>query len=409
MSVLKTEISSIDIRSAIDGVVRRWWLVGLGVVVSIGIVGLQDFGLISKSTPILTVVERRYEPMNEIDELGLARIEPSMIVPTPSFENQLAILTSPEVLEQLQAKSDSMASMEITRSEPRFTIVESIDNANNRVSFLSTGTPNIIFKCIGSDRSECIRLTDAYVAMTVELRKESILGGLSEASSLIQGLIESVSQDRSNLGDNAYRAAARESELAVLETKRIAINQAISKISGGLIPVTDDTYQLGGEKSPVSMSSYGFAATVGLILGLLVALQVSYSDSTIRFAWQILRIDREIQVIGSPFPRADAVQATAVASAIERTAYGGTTSVLVIAHSKKAQSFAADALALAPSVRGEVLTSIDSLSVQHLINPGDRGLVIVVEKEKMKRRDLSEITGVARSGGLSLIGVVLIA
>jgi uncharacterized membrane protein len=83
--------------------------------------------------------------------------------------------------------------------------------------------------------------------------------------------------------------------------------------------------------------------------------------------------------------------------------------VLVIAHSKKAQSFAADALALAPSVRGEVVTSIDSLSVQHLINPGDRGLVIVVEKEKMKRRDLSEITGVARSGGLSLIGVVLIA
>jgi hypothetical protein len=408
MTVFESEIPSIDIRSAIDGVARRWWIVGLGLVVSLGIVGLQDVGLISKSTPVLTVVERRYEPKNEVDELGLARIEPSMIVPVPSFENQLAILRSPELLEQLRTKPGSTASIEITQSEPRFTIVESIDNANNRVSFLSTGTPNLTFKCFGSEQKECLDLVDAYVAKAVELRKESVLGGLSDASSLVQDLIESVSQDVDKSGNDSIKAAALASELAILRTKSAAISKAASKISGGLIPVTDDTYQVGGTTTPVTTSTYGFAATVGLIIGLLLALQLSYSDKTIRYSWQILRLDNKIHVIGSPFPRADIVQATATAASVERAAHSGTTSMLVLAPSKKAQSFASEALSLAPNIANEIHSSIDSISVQQLTNSGNKGLLIVIEKAQMLRRDLQEMIGIAKSGGLSLIGVVLI-
>lgn len=406
---LQSEIPSIDIRASIDGVKRRWWILGTGIIASLGVVGLQDLGVFSRTEPKLTVVERKYEPLNEIDELGLARIEPSMIVPTPSFDNQFAILTSPEVLEQLRLKSGSDATMEITRTEPRFTIVDSIDNANNRVSFLSTGTPSITFKCFGSTRDVCLSLTDAYVARAIELRRESMLGGLRDASALIEDLIENARADRANSPSDSYESAALETELSTLKTKRIALERAISTISGAFVVITDDTYQVGGGRRAASASTYGFAATVGLILGLLVALQLSYLEKSIRYSWQVQRMGQGIRVIGSPNPRTDVVQATAVASALERAAITGSTSIFIVALSKKSRLFATEILALATSVSGEIVESIDSVSVDQLINRGDKALLIVIEQGQSNRAELSETIGIAQAGGLSLIGVVLIS
>lgn len=408
MVSLESEIPSIDLRSAINGAVRRWWIIALAVTSALGIVGLQDLGLGSTTLPTITVVERRYEPLNEIDELGLARIEPSMIIPTPSFENQLAILTSPEMLVRLRRISNSSANMEVTRSEPKFTIIDSVDNANNRVSFLSTGTPIFNFKCFGSDENECIRLTDAYVDEAIKLRKESVLGGLNGAASLTQQLIDLTKQKQAD-PMSPETLSAQASEIAILETKRLALSQAISAVTGGFIPISDGTYQIGGQVSTVSTSTYGFAATVGLIIGLLLALQLSYMDSTIRYAWQIWRIDRGIRILGSPRPRADAVQVTAVAAAIEHAALNGAKSVQIWASSTKLHEFASEVLRLVPQVSSDILTSIESASVQQLANQGNKTLVVLVEIAKMKRLELIEVIGIAKSGGVPMLGVALIS
>ena len=177
MSFLNTEIPSVDLRSALDGIVRRWWVVLLSVVIAMGIVFAQDSGLRTEPAGNV-IVERTYEAVVETDALDIVKIDPSSIVPVPSFDNQVAILTSSETLDQLREQTDSDAEVSVTRSEPKFTIVETIDDLNNRVSFLSTGTPAYTFRCIGKAEDSCNDLIDAYVSKTVELRKESVLGGL---------------------------------------------------------------------------------------------------------------------------------------------------------------------------------------------------------------------------------------
>ena len=101
MSFLNTEIPSVDLRSALDGIVRRWWVVLLSVVIAMGIVFAQDSGLRTEPAGN-AIVERTYEAVVETDALNIVKIDPSSIVPVPSFDNQVAILTSSETLDQLR-------------------------------------------------------------------------------------------------------------------------------------------------------------------------------------------------------------------------------------------------------------------------------------------------------------------
>jgi hypothetical protein len=132
-------------------------------------------------------------------------------------------------------------------------------------------------------------------------------------------------------------------------------------------------------------------------------------DSTIRYAWQIWRIDRGIRILGSPRPRADAVQVTAVAAAIEHAALNGAKSVQIWASSTKLHEFASEVLRLVPQVSSDILTSIESASVQQLANQGNKTLVVLVEIAKMKRLELIEVIGIAKSGGVPMLGVALIS
>ena len=145
VSLLNSEIPSVDLRAAVDGIARRWWIVVLSILIAIGVVFAQDSGL--RTEPAGSVnVERTYEALVETDALDIVKVDPAAIVPVPSFDNQLAILRTQGTLDELRQTASSDALIEITRSEPKFTIVETIDDLNNKVSFLSTGTPAYTYK-----------------------------------------------------------------------------------------------------------------------------------------------------------------------------------------------------------------------------------------------------------------------
>lgn len=408
MSFVNSDIPSVDLRSALDGVKRRWWLVALSVAVTIGVVFIQDSGLASSPEEKI-VVDRSYEAVVETDELGIVKVDPSAIVPVPSLDNQLALLKSEDVFTELRESTGVDASVDVSRSEPKFTISDSLDELNNRVTFLSTGTPTYFFHCVGNSEEDCNTILDVYVKMTVERRKESILGGLNGGLELMNSLI-AAGEERLASGnlDDAQRIAQR-NELASLTTKRDALQASTSGVSGELILVTSESFVQGRTTASVTASTYGFGFGVGLIIGLLLALQLATLDKTIRYPWQVRRVNSSVPILGSPMARADDAQSTALAGALEHAKAQGATSAMIHTLDPSLTDFAHSVIAKVPQANALVSRSSDGLTVNHVAGGNTRSLIVLVKSGRTTRSELSEALGLLTAGGNRLLGVALIS
>ena len=407
MSFLNTELPSVDLRSALDGVARRWWLVLLSVIVAVGLVFAQDSGLRTEPAGNV-IVERTYEALVETDALEVVKVDPAAIVPVPSFDNQLAILTSSETLNELRNQVGSDSAVSVTRSEPKFTIIETIDDLNNKVSFLSTGTPTYTYRCIGSDEENCGALIDAYVEKTVELRKASVLGGLDEGLTLVTNLISEAQQRLTDGSLSADQFQPQRVELAGLITKRDALQNVRRMVTGGLIFVTEGSWTEGKTTASVTASTYGFGFGVGLIIGLLLALQLAAFDKKIRHAWQIRRVNDGLQILGSPFGDNSTGLKTALAAALQHAQSTGATSALIVTHDQALNTFANDVLLLVPTIPGTVVTLASDASVDQLAGGQSRGVIVLVKSGATTRKQLAETLGLIASGGNRILGVALV-
>ena len=407
VSYLNADIPSVDLRSALDGVARRWWVVVACVVVAIGVVFAQGSGLQSEPDGNV-VVERVYEAAVEIDELSIVRIDPSAITPVPSFDNQLGILRSDATLEELRGIANSQDAVEVTRTEPKFTIVETIDDLNNRVSFLSTGTPAYTFRCIGAAMDSCSRLIDAFASKTTQLRKESVLGGLEGGLSLTSTLIEDAQERLEGGSLDAERRSAQLTELASLVTKRDALQLAASRVTGELTLVSEGSWVEGKTTDSVTASTYGFGFGVGLVLGVLLALQLAAMDKRVRHAWQVRRVDQNLNVIGSPFARHDQGQVTAIAAALQSAQRDGARSALVVAEHPSLVDFARTMVAEVPGLATTIVESTNTPTVDQLSSSSSQVALVLVKAGHTTRRALAESIGIVTAGGSRLLGVALI-
>jgi hypothetical protein len=407
VSFLNAEIPSVDVRAALDGISRRWWIVLLSIIIAVGIVFAQDSGLRTEPAGNV-IVERTYEALVETDALSVVKVDPAAIVPVPSFDNQLAILSSEETLDELRANTGTDVMVEVTRSEPKFTIVETIDDLNNKVSFLSTGTPAYTYRCVGTSEVPCNDLIDAYVAKTVELRKESVLGGLDGGLTLLTDLI---AKAEARLGDGSLdegQKSAQRVELAALITKRDALEDARAGVTGSLLLVKEGTWTEGKTTASVSATTYGFGFAVGLILGILLVLQLTAMDKTIRHGWQVRRVDESLPILGSPFARNDQGQLTALAAALRHAQTTGATSALIVAHESELVLIGQKVLDLTPGMSGVVLASATEATVDQLAGGQTRAVIALIKAGRTTRRELAETVGLVASGGNRMLGVALI-
>ena len=407
VSFLNEDIPMVDLRSALDGVVRRWWVVAACVIVAVGVVFAQDSGLRSQPDGNV-IVERTYEAAVEIDELSIVKIDPSAITPVPSFDNQLGILRSDATLEDLRGIANSQDSMEVTRSEPKFTIVETIDDLNNRVSFLSTGTPAYSFRCVGTQMDSCSRLIDAFAAKTTQLRKESVLGGLKGGLTLTSTLIDRARGRLESGSLDAEQRSAQLMELVSLETKRDALELVTSNITGELTLVSENSWVKGQTTSAVSTSTYGFGLGIGLILGVLLALQLAATDKRIRHAWQVRRMNHALPIIGSPFARHDQGQITALAAALHHAQRGGAGSALVVAEHPTLADFARHVVAQVPGLATTIIESTKGATVGQLTGTSSQVGLVLIKAGYTTRPALAESVGIVTAGGSRLLGVALI-
>ena len=407
MTPLSADIPSLDIRSSIDGLRRRWWIVVVTIAVALIVVFVQDTGLRSEPAGE-TVVTARYQAEIETDELALAAVDPASVNPVPSYENQLAILTSPETLDELQKATGSTATVEVERSEPRFTITDTIDEENNYVSFLRTGNPTYTFICKGENEGTCVDLIDAYVTKTGRLRTESITGGLDDGERLLESLIDSTSARLAALNAGDDRRAATLVELASLHTKLEAVRFVRSNVNGNLVVVSQDSRVSGKTLNSVSASTYGFGFGVGLIVGLLIALQLTAMDRVIRRGWQVTRLGGDVRLLGSPHPRRDAAQAVAIGASLKTAAASGSRSAVIVALGESSQAFAREVMEIVPELSTTVIASADAASVNDIGGDPSRSLVLLVDAGHTTRDQVAEAIGLLTSGGARLLGVALV-
>lgn len=406
MTFADTEVSSVDLRAALSGVVRRWWVVLVCVIVALALGFVQESGIGSDDAKVFVGVKKVYEPVIETDELGVVQVEPSSIVPVPSFDNQLEILQSDETLARLREQTGLNTGVEVTRSEPKFTIVNTVDQLNNTVSFLATGTPSYTYLCYGATRDDCDPMIDAYVAETISMRKESILAGLAGGISLLDGLIESTTTAASTAISPEERAA-RAAKVVDLTTKRDAMATARGQITGKMILVSEDSWIKGDESTSSPISNYLFAASVGLIVGLLLALQLAALDKRIRHARQIHRLASEVRVLGSPFPRSDASQATSIAAHILAATHDGRRSAVIVAPDSESTSFAHEVLKIAPRANGVVVSGVNEGALEVLAS-NSRVIVVLARAGVTTKRELAETLGLVSTGQNQVLGVALI-
>lgn len=407
MTFADTEVSSVDLRAALSGVVRRWWVVLVCVIVALALGFVQESGIGSDNAKVFVGVKKVYEPVIETDELGVVQVEPSSIVPVPSFDNQLEILQSDETLARLREQTGLNTGVEVTRSEPKFTIVNTVDQLNNTVSFLATGTPSYTYLCYGATRDDCDPMIDAYVAETISMRKESILAGLAGGISLLDGLIESTATAASDATISPEERAAQAAKVVDLRTKRNAMTTAREQITGKMILVSEDSWIQDLKSSSGPVSAYVFAASVGLIVGLLLALQLAALDKRIRHARQIHRLASEVRVLGSPFPRSDTAQATSIAAHILAATDDGRRSAVIVAPDSESTSFAHEILKIAPRANGVVMSGVNEGALEVLAS-NSRVIVVLASAGVTTKRELAETLGLVSTGQNQVLGVALI-
>lgn len=394
-----------DFRRTLQVVRLRWRILVSLIVVGAGLAALNDLNLFSGDDAAEVVVERFFEAPTEVSELGIARVDPVLLVPRPSADAQLAILRGADVLNEVTRGNSSDATLEINYSSPKFTIVDSLDEVNNRVSFLSTGHPSFSYTCISTSIVECDRLIDAYVSKTEIVRRDATRAGLKGSLDLLQSLIE---QSEMRLGDASYSSEERtaESELLVsLRSSNAAISIAYEQITGRLIQTSRTERLLVPENQSIQISSVGFGGLVGLIIGLLLVLQLGVIDDRIRFASDIPTLGDNFEVIGSSNGRKDLLQVASVTSVLSNETLQDLSDPVVIPFGKKSCDFSDSLKQVMPSLY--VIRNVDEEHIEALVRKNSKFALLIIELGVTRKREILELVGLASLRSVRC-GVVLV-
>jgi capsular polysaccharide biosynthesis protein len=403
--------STFDLRGVLDALRLRWWIVLLSSVVAVITVFIQETSSKAPTDGYLVTVYKNYEAKIETSALQIAQVDPSAVVPFPSFESQLGVLQSGDTSTELLARVGVDAVVAVTRSEPKFTMVDTLDEANNRVTFLSRGTTSYSYMCRAANVDDCNLIIDAYVAKTSDLRKDGTIGGLEVGQKLISDLLVAGEADLKELlstGAPATSIEALENKLVDLKTKSNALEFTVDEIAGTLEFASEVIVEDGATASFVKKSSYLYGLIFGLMVGLLLVSQLGISDKKIRNKRQINRGQSNLVVLGDIEAQSGVQESVAavVASArshsltlIRVVALGGESSTLSSFTSEVANH----------SLQITTLPAFSTLAAESLLAPANSGLVFAAVKGVDRVDALYKAVEAALLASNQVLGVLLVS
>jgi hypothetical protein len=403
--------STFDLRGVLDTLRLRWWIVLLSIIVAVFSVFIQETNSKAPTDGYLVTVYKTYEAKIETSALQIAQVDPSAVVPFPSFESQLGVLQSGDTATELLARAGVDAVVAVTRSEPKFTMVDTLDEANNRVTFLSRGTTSYTYMCRAANVEDCNKIIDAYVLKTSELRKEGTIGGLEVGQKLISELLMAGEADLNDLrstGAPATSIAALENKLVDLKTKSDALEFTADEIAGTLEFASEAIIEDGAAASFVKKSSYLYGLIFGLIVGLLIVSQLGITDKKIRSKRQINRGRPSLPVLGDVATGSGLQEgiAAVVASArahsinlVRVVGLGGESSTLSSFNNEVAKH----SLQVAP------LPLFSTLTAEALLAPANSAMILVAVKGVSRIDSLQQAVEAAQLAGNQVLGLLLVS
>ena len=403
--------STFDLHGVLDALRLRWWIVFVTTLIAVFAVFAQESDLKITNDGNTVTVTKTYEAQIETSALQIAQVDPSSVVPFPNFDNQVGVLRSAEVLAEVQGLTGNNAIVEVTRSEPKFTLVDTLDEADNRVTFLSRGTSTYTYVCRGLTPEDCDQSIDAFVEKTSELRKEGTIGGLKAGQELLAGLIEDAENRLQQLTNDSAPAAnlsAQAAKLIDLQTKSTALGFTADKVSGTLVLSGSMVVFDGPTISSVTASSYAYGGVFGVLLGILIAVQLGITDKKIRSKRQINRGQPGLSVLGDVAAGSGLQEgiAAVVASAraqsvnlVRVVGLGGESSTLSSFNGEVAKH----SLQVAP------LPLFSALTAEALLAPANSAMLLVAVKGVSRIDSLQQAVEAARLAGNHVLGVVLVS
>ena len=382
--------SGVDLRAFWETLRLRWWVIPAVLAVAVGLLWAQESDL--RTEPASYVVSRTYEARDPTAVLASVGIDPISVRAFPDVNNQVLILQSVDVHEEIAAKLGRDIAVTVSRSKPTFTLVDTLESdGQSSFVFQSAGVPTYSFSCNESARETCDAAIDAYAAKAADLRNAAFRAGLEDLKSVLESVNTSADD-------------------ATLTVKISAIDELLDRLETPLVEVSRYEETVGATVSSVRRPTYTFGVIAGLIIALLILLQLTYSDRRIRSLRQLSRL-ASTSLLGALSPKPNGVQDRQVAVVLHRAIshHGATQVRLLPLRTPIRDSLAIDRMFAMLTVTPRTSAPFSELSVAELATPSANELdVIVVQRNRDLRTDVIEVlSALTRSGG-TLAGVLLI-
>ena len=375
---------------------KKWWIVPLTMLLGLTLMFLQESDL--QTSPRYFSLTKTYEPLDEAGPLSIVGLDPSLIKPFPSEENQLAILLNNESQKEVLAKIKGEVDVSVTRSEPNFSLTSSQGaEGKNQFSFVSYGSSSYSFACVETDPINCDSAIDAFVAKLVSIRAKATKSGLQNSITLIDSLLSSP--------EDISIAAVQK-----LTLQRLALNKSIELVTGEVKLIGVSQYSGGAEVTSVNRSTYLFGLLIGLVLGCLILLQLIFSDGKIRGAKQLVNLVGYKQFLGELSAKNQSISLQHLAAAIQAThpIKKATVLRLVAIGSEADNEQTKKALAKVLSCKIILAGQLKSLNAKSLAPMSDSPVILLAKKHRSESSDLQNAWTVVEKSGNNILGVVLV-
>lgn len=274
-------LSGFDLRALWETVRLRWWVIPITPLLAVGFLWAQETDL--RTEPASYFVSRSYEGRDPTGVLASVGIDPISVRSFPDVNNQLLILQSTTVRDEIAEQIGNSATVTVTRSRPSFALIDTLESdGQSSFVFQSAGVPTYSFSCNEPERATCDSAIDAYVAKASALRTDALRAGLNDLRAVLE-------------------ETNRQSNDPSLATKIAAIDVLLERAGAPLAQISEYEEPIGATLESVQRPTYTFGIAAGLVISVLILLQLTYSDTRVRSLRSLVRLvghDRLLGVVG---------------------------------------------------------------------------------------------------------------
>ena len=387
MGILNREVGEVELIPVARGIVSRWWIVLIAALVGVVAMWSQESDL--ATTPATTEVVRTYESRDETALLTLVGIDPSTVIPFPSFENQVLQVQEQAMRDSISSRIGFSAAVSVSRSEQKFSLVNTNQGDGlTKFTFLSVGTPTYTFFCSDESAENCNTALDEYLLELQEIRKQSIVSGLDRLQILLESLpIETESNSE----------------------KIEALKAAKPLIKGELALLSTTTTAVGATVSTVQTTTYIFGLIGGALIGLLIALQLTLTDKRVRSLGQLSKRFESRALIGTVTPEPASIQHVAAAIVARAHSLSLASVALVPVDEQTSTLHLVERIHTVTAPMGVTVTSlsnISALSASDLIS-STSGMIALASRGVSLTDDIVTTWSVLENAEKSVLGVLL--